>query len=231
MNDARASERGRVVELTFRTDDTAYPFVDISRSEGCEVELLEILPHGTDQCVEYFSVTGVDPDRVADRVDGWDVVETRSCHPQGRGGLFEFVVSSACPARRLVELGAVPHEVVGVDGEGRIRADVPASYDTSAVVEDFLDDHAVELVTKRRKATTTPLLTEREFRRALDDRLTDRQREVLRTAFEAGYYERPRGTTGEDVADELGIAPATFSQHVRAAERKLLSLLYEENGL
>ena len=60
----------------------------------------------------------------------------------------------------------------------------------------------------------------------LDD-LTERQGEVLRTAFEMGYYEWPRACTGQDVADELGITPATFSEHVFAAERKILAFLFE----
>ncbi|WP_239642048.1 helix-turn-helix domain-containing protein, partial [Natrinema versiforme] len=38
--------------------------------------------------------------------------------------------------------------------------------------------------------------------------------EVLKAAFEAGYYDWPRGCSGEEVAAELGIASPTFSQHI-----------------
>jgi len=41
-----------------------------------------------------------------------------------------------------------------------------------------------------------------------------------------GYYEWPRDCTGQDVADELGITSATFSEHVFAAERKILAFLF-----
>ncbi|GAB7092474.1 DNA-binding protein [Halorubrum luteum] len=53
-------------------------------------------------------------------------------------------------------------------------------------------------------------------------RLTDRQCEVLRTAYELGYFERPRGANARAVADALDIAPSTFAEHLAAAQRKLL---------
>ncbi len=54
-------------------------------------------------------------------------------------------------------------------------------------------------------------------------RLTARQLEVLETAHEMGYFERPRQANGREVADAIGIDPSTFSEHLAAAERKLLS--------
>lgn len=56
----------------------------------------------------------------------------------------------------------------------------------------------------------------------IDDRLTERQREVFETARQHGYYEWPRGTTADALADELGIAKATLLEHLRKAEAKLL---------
>jgi len=52
--------------------------------------------------------------------------------------------------------------------------------------------------------------------------LTTRQREVLQTAHEMGYFERPKGANAKEVAGELDIAPATFSEHLAAAQTKLL---------
>ena len=53
-------------------------------------------------------------------------------------------------------------------------------------------------------------------------RLTDRQCEVLRTAYRMGYFERPRDANASAVADALDIAPSTFAEHLAAAQRKLL---------
>lgn len=53
--------------------------------------------------------------------------------------------------------------------------------------------------------------------------LTDRQREVVRTAYDAGYYEIPREATTEDVAAELGVDPSTAAEHLQRAERNLMT--------
>jgi hypothetical protein len=53
-------------------------------------------------------------------------------------------------------------------------------------------------------------------------RLTDRQAEVLETAFEMGYFEYPRDSNATEVADALDIRPSTFTEHLSAAQSKLL---------
>lgn len=52
-------------------------------------------------------------------------------------------------------------------------------------------------------------------------RLTERQREVIRTAQRLGYFEHPRGASATEVADAIGIARATFSEHLAAAQRRV----------
>lgn len=57
--------------------------------------------------------------------------------------------------------------------------------------------------------------------------LTDRQLEVLDAAIEVGYYEEPREGTQADVADAVGLAPATVGEHLRRIEGKVLRSLRE----
>jgi hypothetical protein len=52
--------------------------------------------------------------------------------------------------------------------------------------------------------------------------LTDRQREALAAAADAGYYEEPRTATVADVADALDCAPSTAAEHLRRAESRLV---------
>ncbi|AGB16140.1 PAS domain S-box [Halovivax ruber XH-70] len=60
--------------------------------------------------------------------------------------------------------------------------------------------------------------------------LTDRQREILRTAYAAGYFESPRERTGEEIAETLGISQPTFTRHFRAAERTIFGTLFDQNS-
>lgn len=55
--------------------------------------------------------------------------------------------------------------------------------------------------------------------------LTERQLEVFRTAVELGYYDIPRRTTHEDIADKLDCAPSTVDEHLRKAESRVLQTL------
>ena len=52
---------------------------------------------------------------------------------------------------------------------------------------------------------------------------TARQLEVLETAHEMGYFEHPKGANAGEVADALDIATSTFTEHLSAAQRKLLN--------
>jgi len=52
--------------------------------------------------------------------------------------------------------------------------------------------------------------------------LSDRQGEVIELALGEGYFEWPRETDSEVLAEELGIAQSTFLEHLRKAEKKLL---------
>ncbi|WP_049924070.1 helix-turn-helix domain-containing protein [Halopiger djelfimassiliensis] len=92
---------------------------------------------------------------------------------------------------------------------------------TEVYTELLADDFAIDVRSKREIETpvhSAPLVT-------LDEvfpELTARQRTVLRTAVENGYYELPRATTTEAIADELGVSRRTAEDHLRRAEQKLI---------
>ncbi|SEO56273.1 hypothetical protein SAMN04487948_103243 [Halogranum amylolyticum] len=107
----------------------------------------------------------------------------------------------------------------------RVLALDPAAL--SACYRDLVDDgYRVGVESKREISAVrqdAPLLR-------LDDALptlTERQREVLTTAFDAGYYEIPRRTTTEEIAAVVGVERRTAEEHLRRAENKLLAGVIE----
>lgn len=58
-------------------------------------------------------------------------------------------------------------------------------------------------------------------------RLTDRQREAIETAYDLGFYEKPRRVTYEDIADDLECAPSTANELLRRAEAVLVGALLD----
>ncbi|WP_049981202.1 helix-turn-helix domain-containing protein [Halolamina rubra] len=74
-----------------------------------------------------------------------------------------------------------------------------------------------------------PLSGSPEDRRFVNcGKLTDRQQEVLRTAYDRGYFERPRGANATELAAELGISQSTFAEHLTAAQRKLFGDVFDD---
>jgi predicted DNA binding protein len=60
--------------------------------------------------------------------------------------------------------------------------------------------------------------------------LTERQFEVIQTAYYSGYFESPRENSGAEVAATLDISPTAFYQHVRAVQRKLFAAVFDGSG-
>ena len=225
---ASVQEGHSVVEVEFSVRNSTYPFVSVTDAEPCVFELAEMVPRGDGEYAEFFNVRGIDPDRIVSLADDRETLDVSLLESYDEGGTFEFTAAADCPAVQLAELGALPREATAVDGEGRIVAEIPPRFDSAAIVERFLDATSeVELVAKQGKESFSPLFSESALRQVLETELTDRQREVLRAAYDAGYYEWPRECTGADVAEDLGITSATFSEHIHAAERKLLGLLFD----
>jgi HTH DNA binding domain len=54
-------------------------------------------------------------------------------------------------------------------------------------------------------------------------RLTPKQRQALLAAYSLGYYDVPRRTSSELLAKRLKLGTSTFAEHLRKAERNLLS--------
>jgi predicted DNA binding protein len=57
--------------------------------------------------------------------------------------------------------------------------------------------------------------------------LTAAQSEAVRVAYEAGYFELPRTTTAEAVADELGISKSAFLERLRRAQASLFGAVFD----
>ena len=83
---------------------------------------------------------------------------------------------------------------------------------------------------RRRLAVGVELVELREYEPGADrpeTLLTDRQLGVLDAALSVGYYEEPRRGTQADVAEAVGLAPATVGEHLRRVEEMVLRSLRE----
>lgn len=213
-----------VVELEFRVTDPAFPLTALSAAAGAEVALNGIVSRGDEPSTAFVTATGASPSALREgaRAAGGtaDVVSADDDQV-----LLRFEAGSLLPFD-VAAYGGVVRDAVARDGEASVTVEFPQSVDTYTVVDALRgDDLGVEFVARHDRER--PEMTGAEFRSEFGDLLTDRQHEVLKTAFLAGYFERPRRSSGGDVADVLDVATPTFHEHVRAAEQKLLETYFE----
>lgn len=111
------------------------------------------------------------------------------------------------------------------DGTILVTVELPPSVDVAEVVEQIettypeLDVALQQRVTREQSGFHEGGVTAS---------LSERQRTALEAAYFGGYFEWPRESTGEELAESLDIAGATFSQHLRAAERRIFGHLLDD---
>lgn len=145
----------------------------------------------------------------------------------GSGGVLQLRLSQPFLAHELADHGAVFRSASADPSTTNIVIEIPESVDvrhvTQLVRETFTE---VEL---RSKQTFDQSTTQTSHSQLLEQ-LTDRQLEVIQTAYYSGFFESPRESTGEDIAGTLDISPPAFYQHARTVQRKLFSTLFDEAG-
>lgn len=230
MGVTTSNAAGSAVELELKLRDRNCFFIEASAVADCRVELEHMVNRSDDRLLEYFTVEGAPPDRVLSLVEESAAIDEARLISRGvDGGLFEFVVSGTCVTTTLADTGAVARSVSAENGIGDIVADVPAHVDVSRVVEQFRAHHSEsDLTACRRSDQPIPVRTVRGIHATMADQLTDKQYEVLRTAYLSGYFSWPRRTTAKECADALGIAQPTFSQHIRIAQEKIFGRLFDD---
>ncbi|WP_226480600.1 helix-turn-helix domain-containing protein [Natrinema amylolyticum] len=185
--------------------------VSLLREAGIrDVEMLEDRGY---TCVPQVEVEArLDADALADLdcVDDWELVaETEDAY------------------RYLLELTAteLPEETVD-DHAALLGACETTVTDHGALVSLVGSQDAIrEMLRHYEAAGVTPdlcKLGEYDGEASALDALTDRQREVIETAYEMGFYEIPRQASTDDVAGTLDVDAATVSEHLQRAERNLL---------
>jgi PAS domain S-box-containing protein len=221
----RALTADTVTELQFRLVDEASFLVQAAKYADAELELVGSVSQPSGAIVQLFAVTGIDPEDVRGFAEAAPMPAAVVTERENEC-VAEVTVESPSIAHVLAEFGGTVTSISVAD-EVRIRAEVPPGADLNAVLEAVRDVYDVQLLSQRE--------VEREdrpdvdFRSDVERHLTERQLEVLETAFQAGFFDWPREQTGKEVAELLDVSPPTFHQHLRVGERKLLEVLFESD--
>ncbi|EMA31102.1 bacterio-opsin activator domain-containing protein, partial [Halobiforma nitratireducens] len=219
-----------VVELEFRIEGMAEELVELSATESCTIEF-EQLVHGDETLLAYGAAEGVSEDRFRDAVDETDGIEDVRFLSIRRDELeFELLSPAAISLFDTIATYGGRIKSASIEGgEFRFIVELPRGRDTRQLIELIREQrpdatYLAQRTTERRgpdAASSTSVL---------EGDLTEKQRAALETAYFAGYFDWPRESTGEEIAERLGISPATFNQHLRTAERKFFDSVLGDQG-
>ncbi|SFR37605.1 MULTISPECIES: helix-turn-helix domain-containing protein [Halorubrum] len=202
----RSGDAGVRVEVVVR-DPTPAP-VAAALPPGAVAEDVDRVRVGDAVVSQFRADRAVDAELV---FDGGDELVYR-CRNQPTGQFPSAAVESLGYPVSTVTVRTAPDRV-------RLALSLPAADPLGDVIDALESTGAsvrLERLTSSGGADTRsdPVVVDR-------GRLTDRQREAVRTAQRLGYFEHPRGASATEVADAIGIARTTFSEHLAAAQRRV----------
>lgn len=155
-----------------------------------------------------------------------DVVEARAVGGADRRSMTLLLRSQHfeyTPLQVLLQEGFIPLGGFGELRDGTERFDLLLrNRDDLAHAVELLERFGptkVELISSGFQQSLIPSVTEWN---ELFESITPRQRRVLNEAIDAGYFDIPRNSTLEEIANELDIAKTTVSQHLRKSERNVM---------
>ena len=133
---------------------------------------------------------------------------------------FEHDSDATCPCTCLGSYGCPIHRYDVEDGILTVVFHAETFEQLQSIMADFREHFDGVDVQQLLRPPLEGTPEERVF--VNRGKLTDRQEEVLETAFDMGYFERPKGANATEIAATLDIAPSTVTEHLVTAQRKLL---------
>ena len=224
--DALHAEGGRelVVGVEAERDD---PLRALAAAVSATVDLKSVTRRENDGALLYGLIPGVAPERVLETAATIPGIRSIECLSETGIPLYEILSGEGGVASTVTGLEASLRSLCVSGDECELVVSIQRDRDRRRLLEHargLFGDAELRAERDMIPAEATP------WAALLTDVLTDRQRSVLRAAYHAGYFDGNRKRTGAEIADSLGIAQPTFSTHVRAAVRNLLSAIWDESG-
>lgn len=202
-----------VAEFTLPAD--AFPLGTVfAELPDVTVQLERVIPDAND-VVPYFWVRGTESDAIVEQFSAHPGVrEIREIDRVDGEHLLrcEWVAEHDSVLDALVAPEVVLLSAVGTATEWtfELRGE---SRESIAKFQEYCHDHGVPVT-----------LTELHALRSLDvtHELTDGQRKALVLAYERGYFDTPRETTLEELANELGVSQQALGSRLQRGYRRLV---------
>ncbi|WP_369682162.1 bacterio-opsin activator domain-containing protein [Haladaptatus sp. AB618] len=213
-----------LVELKFQSQDI-FADLDVPVEMEGTITLDNAVPVGDDEFLVYGTATPVAIDALTGLVETLPHWETVTLHSEGNPTSFELRLTEPPVLSVIASIGGHVKQTVIEDGQYQMTIHLAPSVDIHRVIDAVEEAYPQTEMIRRQQITRSHDDSQRILRHLVSD-LTDRQHATLDAAYHAGFFEWPRETSGENVAESMGVAPPTFHQHLRKAERKVFDVVF-----
>lgn len=214
---------GRTLQLEFRSEEMGRPYIERDGADA-DVTIEEVVSLNDGTQLQYWSISGIGLESSVEIIEGQPAVIDVRLLSSVDGTHRVEIHSTADSLFATIET----HEgrLTGgtlVDGALTIVGEFPTAVEEAELVEAVSGVYPdLELVSRR--LISTPELS----RALLEAALSDRQWTAMQLAYYAGYFDRPRKSTGEEIAERMDITRQTFNRHLREAERRFARFVMED---
>lgn len=217
-----------VNRLEFAVDDSTFVLSRLARDANCTISYQGGVQQTAEGSYVFVTVSDGSVDAVLDAAaDLVAVDDARRITGDSEGGVVRLRLTQPFLALELADHGAVFREATATPTTTVLTIDASTSIDARTITRLVRDTFTgVDLRSKQ----TFDQTAEHDLYSRFLDKLTERQFEVMQTAYYSGFFESPRESTGEDVAETLGISPPAFYKHARVVHRKLFESVFEETN-
>ncbi|MDS0474660.1 helix-turn-helix domain-containing protein [Natrinema sp. 1APR25-10V2] len=223
--DKLTSEKRRVLELY--SEQLFQPFLDAADGEiQIAVDEVVDLPNG--KGLQYITATGISAKALTNVFEQHpSVLDIRLLQSASDHCRLEIHVKDPTVPLVFADLGGEVTSLLQNQPDkpptltGELPGDVPPRTAVQAAREAHSD---IELESQELRYSPRLLYD------IVADELTERQFAALQTAYYGGYFDTPRTSTGDELANRLDITRQTFNHHLRRAERTVLHQLFEASG-
>jgi len=219
------SEETRLIELS--SAQLFEPFLSATDAEF-HIDIDEVVRISDRTTLEYLTATGI-PIKALNDVFAQDsaVLDTKLLKSTDEVCRLEVHVEGLSLPLVFDQLGGQVVSFIETqsDGSAVLTGELPGDIDLRTALGEIRRVHSDIEVVSHDLDYTPRLLYD-----IVEDVLTKKQLEAVQMAYYGGYFETPRASSGDELADRLGITRQTYNRHLRKAEQAVFEQLFEASG-
>ena len=218
-----------MTRVEFTIDDPAFILSRLAQAAACTLTYQGGVQQSTEGSYVFVTVEDASVNDVIEAASQLITIDdVQQISTDREGGVLRLRLTQPFLALELADHGAVFRKATADPTTTTLVVDIPSSIDVRTITQ--LVHETFSTVELRSKQTLDQSIEHDIYSKFLG-KLTERQLEVIQTAYYSGFFESPRESTGEEVAETLDISPPAFYKHARTVQRKLFDTLFESNDL